>query len=389
MSRFLPIFCLIWCAAVTASAQTETWLRVEGPPERVERWRAEFVERGAIDAATAVPEQPSSTPRHRLRILAQVSAQVSAARQAAADLNEAAALGALVQAQQTLEENCDLPGAAKWLSEVQANLGIVAAQAGRPELADQAFQQMASLDPTRIIGPAEAPPNVIERAARISEAVATGATGSFVVDAEPSGAEVHLDGRFVGATPIRIEAHVGRHVVRVRAPGHVEWGLAMDVWEGQRPKLEVTLPLQDGERRRRALVEAATPYEGASALAPGMALWWIDVGSGEYPRVLWTECAPRGCAPPRRVSAEDELVATEALHPIAAAEWALERESALGWLQETEPPPPPTPWFRKWPIWVGVGAALALGGVALGFALQPEPVQRRRIVINPSDLNTQ
>jgi PEGA domain len=52
------------------------------------------------------------------------------------------------------------------------------------------------------------------------------------VSSNPSGAEITLDGRYVGSTPSILSVGVGSHVVQVSLPGYVQWKRDLTVSPG-------------------------------------------------------------------------------------------------------------------------------------------------------------
>jgi len=52
---------------------------------------------------------------------------------------------------------------------------------------------------------------------------ATGATGSVAIASDPAGAEIYVDGKFVGQTPSTIPLPAGTHHVEVKASGRMHW----------------------------------------------------------------------------------------------------------------------------------------------------------------------
>jgi hypothetical protein len=70
--------------------------------------------------------------------------------------------------------------------------------------------------------------------------------GSVYVDSRPRGAQVFVDGRAVGTTPLRIpDIQVGTHVVRLELAGHRVWSASRDVTAGQETRVTGSLdPIQ-------------------------------------------------------------------------------------------------------------------------------------------------
>jgi len=79
-------------------------------------------------------------------------------------------------------------------------------------------------------------PAPIEKAGQASTATATADTAQATVkcsfSSTPSGAEVTVDGRYVGSTPSMVNLHTGTHVVVVSLPSFVQWKRELSVSPG-------------------------------------------------------------------------------------------------------------------------------------------------------------
>ena len=84
---------------------------------------------------------------------------------------------------------------------------------------------------------AAAPP--VQRAPAV-EPAASG-PGSMEVVSRPSGAQVILDGRAVGRTPVSIEVPDGAHDIRLDLPGFRRWETSVEVTAGQRTRVAASL----------------------------------------------------------------------------------------------------------------------------------------------------
>ena len=64
--------------------------------------------------------------------------------------------------------------------------------------------------------------------------------------ATQDGAEVYLDGQFIGVTPMRkpIECEVGPHMVTLKKPGFLVWSSEVTVEKGKTLPLRITLSPQ-------------------------------------------------------------------------------------------------------------------------------------------------
>jgi len=80
-----------------------------------------------------------------------------------------------------------------------------------------------------------------DRVQIFAQLVAEVREGTLVVDSSPSGAEVYVDGRLQGRTPLRMSLEAGRHEVRVAAPGYGEYRAQVEVRPGESVRLTVEL----------------------------------------------------------------------------------------------------------------------------------------------------
>ena len=102
---------------------------------------------------------------------------------------------------------------------------------------------------TTIVPPAAASPtSATARTVRMPVEAIGGREGMLLVDSEPGGAQVHLDGKPVGPTPVAgIEVTFGRHVLRIEAAGRDPVSAEVEVKREQPLKvLSFTLPVARG-----------------------------------------------------------------------------------------------------------------------------------------------
>ena len=128
-------------------------------------------------------------------------------------------------------------------------------------------------DVCEICGLSELGELVAARGASLSkqlEAIAQ-APPVVVLQSAPDGAEVYVDARFVGRTPLEHELDPGQHDIEFRAPGYVSQTRTVDAVTGIREDVSVTLGRAQVDERARALV-----IGGAVTLGLGVAL----VGAG-------------------------------------------------------------------------------------------------------------
>lgn len=388
---------LIVLFSVTGAARADdAKLLVFAPeaPSDAARWQARLTRAyGALEVDPELWLRRTSPQRGiepaRLAALARIEALLARAAEHAAALAEDEALAALAQAADLGEQLADMPGAAAWNAEIQLRLAVIAAQAGQDGLAESAFRRAATLDAQRRLLDAEAAPEIVARATRVQRESVLGAHGEIEVRVRAGAARVFLDDVAQGSAPARLRAPVGRHLLRVEAPGRVTYGAFIDVLEGARPALVVEpAPVPELERVR-ALATAAQRGQLArvsQALAqespPGEVLV-LETAHGS-PRALLVACAADGCRSALRIT---NARLPENLPDAALDAGALARDRA--WLAPSPSAPAvhdeASPWWHRWYVWAPL-AALAAGATATALALssgEAAPPQRLRVVVDP------
>ena len=54
-------------------------------------------------------------------------------------------------------------------------------------------------------------------------------TGTLSVSSDPDGADVYLDGKFVGNTPAILKLPVGPHTIQIKSPGRADWERSVEI----------------------------------------------------------------------------------------------------------------------------------------------------------------
>ena len=134
---------------------------------------------------------------------------------------------------------------------------LPAAPVTRPERAEsaQAFTEGAVTDPVRVDPPPvvsapEPPPVVPDRPAAARSPLqrtppvepAGSGPGSLQILSRPTGAQVSVDGRLVGRTPLVIsDVRSGAHDVRIELAGFRRWATSVQVTPGNRTRVAASL----------------------------------------------------------------------------------------------------------------------------------------------------
>ncbi|TFU15251.1 PEGA domain-containing protein [Thermus tengchongensis] len=100
---------------------------------------------------------------------------------------------------------------------------------------------------------------------RVTAPPSTPATATLTVDSRPQGAEVYLDGRLSGRTPVTLSVNPGRHEVELRLAGHQPYRVAVNPRPGERVQVFAQLV---PEPRQGTLAVTSSP-SGAEVYVDG------------------------------------------------------------------------------------------------------------------------
>jgi len=134
----------------------------------------------------------------------------------------------------------DLDGKARtYRVETSAYIGPIGAKPGPDNSSG------SSLPPTPSVKSAAHVETAVESASAPSkESDQNGAPSNaakVMVSSEPSGAEIYVDGNFMGNTPSLVQLAPGSHAVRIEAKGHRAWTRAISLTSGSKVTVQATL----------------------------------------------------------------------------------------------------------------------------------------------------
>jgi hypothetical protein len=340
------------------------------------------------------PPDSSLNPED-LAPLRRVEALLLEARRSAAELDEGAALDRLAEAQRLAWDSLSVPGAAAFCAEVELQLAVTAAQAGRLELAADSLARAARLDGPRKLLAAEASPEVVALASRVFLEAATGPEGELPISTDAERARMYVDDIDRGLAPQRVRVRVGTHALRIEAPGRLPYHARIEVAAGVRPPQHFVLApdpraLAVARVREVRRADATTLADATYALlsaAPDLgSVVWIDRDERTRRELVHT-CDETGCTEPVRLDRgrldrveRDVRLTPETLR--AARAWLrgdTELDAARAVSSET-------PWWMRWYVWSAVAALAIGGGAVFAVALEPEPTRTLRVVVDSGDL---
>jgi PEGA domain/PDZ domain len=95
--------------------------------------------------------------------------------------------------------------------------------------------------------------------------VAEDATGAVTVNSVPNGADIYVDGDFVGNSPATLKLNLGRHTLVVKADGYQDWQRELTVSGGT---VNLNVKLTAGASAAPAVSPASTAPEAQHVSAP-------------------------------------------------------------------------------------------------------------------------
>ncbi len=110
-----------------------------------------------------------------------------------------------------------------------------------PEMPAQSYTETPVTEAAAPIATAEVTPPPVPRAS-MTRPASTSGTGALFVLSRPSGAQVFVDERLVGTTPLSLsDVAAGTHAVQITLPGHQRWTTAVSVRGGESARVAASL----------------------------------------------------------------------------------------------------------------------------------------------------
>ena len=153
--------------------------------------------------------------------MASIEQRILRARRLYRDLAFRASLDELSRAQEELEVRLDAENTYQALDGAVLLRALNELALGNQQAARDALRQAVILRPERTsLDPAEFAPDVRAEYELVRNDFRREAPLPLATESEPSGAELELDGRSAGLTPMSVRLHDGRHYLVFRSPGH-------------------------------------------------------------------------------------------------------------------------------------------------------------------------
>ncbi len=180
-----------------------------------------------------------------------------------------------------------------------------------------------------------------------------GSAGVFVVDSSPAGADVSIDGKIVGKTPLRLEGvALGVHGVMVQAPDRAAVIRSVDTTDGSRGELKVTLPKAGSSLKITTGSPTAKVSVNGTLIGEGATVKFGPLEKGKAQLVIEADGA--------RVADTISIPGAGTLMLRRSGD-TIEKQKPL---------------TQRWGFWAAVGGGVAVGagaGIATAVAVQPDP----------------
>jgi tetratricopeptide (TPR) repeat protein len=186
-----------------------------------------------------------------------------------ADLKQAAGLyadGQFQEAAKLLEQARAAAKEPKLRTRILLQLGITHAVLGNEAQAKQSFEAALEIDPTLALDPESVKPSILI----IFKAAKGAPKGWLSVRSTPPGAEVLVDGKVVGTTPLeRSRVVAGQRAIEVSLSGHYSDKRSLAITENQESRFEVALAVRPSPVRPGTHPFAASLHLGGAIAAKG------------------------------------------------------------------------------------------------------------------------
>lgn len=272
------------------------------------------------------------------------------------------------------------------LLRAHAGLAEAWASTGKEQEAIAELRAIAVLDPEHELDKTRFPPQAIRTHQVGRDAMMAEPKGRVFVDESATGAEVFLDGRSVGAAPVRIaDVPPGRHVVRAVRAGQGAYGAVVDVAGGAEQTLSPGFLKQGAkgpidELMRNAFSADAARVVADAAKAAGLDAAIVGVvgkqGEGVPVGMILVDATTAGVVTLPRLDFQGDLLdlsiemtsARDAIEPALAGKKKYAPAQSAAVLEG-----------------IAVGAGARVAEVAMRYEFTPAPKERRSRVTGEVD----
>jgi len=313
-------------------------------------------------------------------------------------------------------------------SDLHVFAGLAHLAQGNQDRAAEEFRQAVSHDPGLVLSQKRFPPDVVNSFNQAKRQLLSSQPTQVSIVSRPAGAEVYVDGRSQGTTPVAVPLYPGRHFVRVELEGYSPWTLGLPndfppreikallvpLWTGDPPEelLAKAIAVEDfdepelaqlrllaGFFRANAMVLASLSQDGRNTHL-GVRLFILEPETATRARLFNLGSDPGGYDRKVRgvVSTLKDLQRIRGLKiadssdPFAGVDTdrnAFQPDKDRDTDRDRDQPPPrirgsKTAWYESWWFWTIVGGVVVAGGVTGLTIWLMQPEESWTLVIQPS-----
>ncbi|MDH3201650.1 MAG: PEGA domain-containing protein [Myxococcales bacterium] len=295
-----------------------------------------------------------------------IEGRLAQARRLYRDLAFRASLEELMRAQKELEARLGSDGVYELLDRLFLLRALDQLALGNADQARDALRQAAILRSERTsLDAAEFSPDVRAEYDAVCETLETEAALALATETEPPGAKLTLDGREVGATPVQVRLHRGRHYLVFQAPSRMAQQRVVEVDGKPPPRLHVELtPLSPAQVAGELAELDAAEFAALDSISRVVL---VPAADGATPVHIGSQGTGWGAALLDPSNGDIRLTAT-----VGASNLNLAVPELVYSLRDA---PQSKPLVRKWWFWTVIGVAVVATSVGLYFGIrdQPEP----------------
>jgi hypothetical protein len=146
-------------------------------------------------------------------------------------------------------------------SDLHVFAGLAHLAQGGQDNAVAEFRQAVSHDPGLVLSKKRFPPDVVNAFNQAKRQLLSSQPTQVSIVSRPAGAEVYIDGRSQGTTPVAAPLYPGRHFVRVELEGYSPWTLSLPDDFPPREIKALLVPLWTGDPPEELLAKAIAVEE--------------------------------------------------------------------------------------------------------------------------------
>jgi hypothetical protein len=125
--------------------------------------------------------------------------------------------------------------------ETSAYIGPVTTNPNQNESTASRSSQESSTEPTVKLAVEKPGTSTAQLRAQVDQPDSAANSAMVLFSSEPNGADIDVDGKFLGNTPSQIQLVVGNHSIRIEAKGHTPWSREVSLAAGGKISIHAVL----------------------------------------------------------------------------------------------------------------------------------------------------